>query len=346
MIITTINLFTKKNGGTERVKNIVNHFNIKEVTIITFFQYKSFYKDGIRYDFKGIKIVDIFNIINLLLFSNLPFSVCLFQRNDIKYSNNLTIFHLTRSFQFNHEKLIFSKKNNFILDYCESHSHNLTKRLTNISKLFSYILKFEIHKLNLFEDYLLDNFQKIYFITNNDIKFIANKHNVLPNKVKKILYFEPYSKRKLNKLVFIGDMTYLPNILALQWLDSFLNNTDYEVHVIGRFNNKPRISNINKIIFYGYIENIENIIKDSIGAVFFSKESTGLQNKILDYLNYGIPVFTNAEVVDSFIPNHPFIIINNYYDLELNLNIIKNSKIKFEQIINNGFNYLKTHYSL
>lgn len=345
MIITTINIFGKKNGGIERVKNLISHFNIKEVTILTFFKYNTIQIDGIKYNFMGLTIEDIFNILYLLLFSNLPFSVCIFQRKRVALSRDITIFHLARSFQVANKELIFNKKNNIILDYCESHSHNLTKRLNQISKLSGFLLKLEIKKIDKFENLLLNKSNNIYFITNNDVKFIADKHFILPNKVILNNIFEPFEKRSINKLVFIGDMTYAPNISALKWLDVFLNNNDYEVHVIGKFIKKPKIHNTNKIIFYGYVDNIESIMNNSIGAVFFSKESTGLQNKILDYLNHGIPVFTNSEVADSFMTNHPFIIISNYSDLETNLNSIKYSKVNFDKKVKDGLIYLKKYYT-
>jgi hypothetical protein len=344
MIITTLNVLRKNNGGTERVFNLISHFKIHEVTIITFLKNKVIFKDGIKYNYVGLSFHDFFYFFYLVLFTKVPYSACLYQREGIVFSNDLNVFHLIRSFQVRRELQIFSNSGKFVFDYCESHSDNLSKRLNNIPNLLAVLFNKEIKRINFFENHLLSNFKTVYFITKNDKKFISSMHYVLPNKIFKKFVNETYTNRNLKKLIFLGDMTYFPNILALKWIDRFLSNQDFIVHVIGRIEKEIKVINPDKIIFYGYVENFDDIIKDSIGAVFFSKESTGLQNKILVYLNYGIPVFTNSEVADSFEANYPFLIINDYANLELELNLLVNSKFKFDRIVLDGFAYLEKYY--
>ena len=44
-------------------------------------------------------------------------------------------------------------------------------------------------------------------------------------------------------------MTYKPNIKALQWIDTFIDNIDYDVHVYGKYFKKPYLKNSEKVLF-------------------------------------------------------------------------------------------------
>jgi hypothetical protein len=343
MIITTINVLKNNNGGTERVKNLLTAFNDNEVIILTLFSTKKIIKSGIHYSFVGISFYDFLNILKLFFFDKLPLSVCLFQRHKIKFTNKRVVFHLVRSFQY---CLINTSlfKNNFILDYCESHSSNLHKRINSFSQIKRFFLSIEIKRLDYYENRVLQKFSNTYFITKNDIKYSFEKHNLLTNKISLIGNYLPLDRRNQKKLCFIGDMRYMPNILAIDWIDKLLLFSNFKVHVFGKYRSLPNLKNKASFIFHGYVTDLDPIINDSFAAVFFSKESTGLQNKILDYLNHGIPIFTNIEVASSFIEGHSFVIIKSHDDVIYELENLRNSETRYNNLVIEGIEYLKKYY--
>ena len=290
--------------------------------------------------------MDLLLISHLILFKKIPISIAIFQRAKFnKYVKVKIIFHLLRAVQINAIKEL-EKNDNIIFDFCESHSNNLSKRRINYNRIVNFFLNFEINRLDKLENKILVHFNKIFFITNNDIKFIKNKHKILPNKVKINTLNLKFSERNKRKLCFLGEMTYKPNIKALQWIDTFIDNIDYDVHVYGKYFKKPYLKNSEKFFFHGFVDDLDFHIKDSIATVFFSNESTGLQNKILDYLNYGIPVFTNHEIADSFMLNHPLKLIKNKNDFIKSLNYLTSNELYYNNHTKLCKDYIYNNYSL
>lgn len=341
MLVTTVNILKTNNGAAMRARTLIKEFNLSNVKIISFFRKGSVTKDGVNYNFINLSFYDFFIIPFLILFKNYPVSVAVFQRYKFKHLlNNNCIFHLSRATQINFIS------NSHILDFCESHSHNLSKRLKHYKFIFNKLLKFEISRLDKYENKILGLYYSIYFITNNDIKFKAKNYKVLPNKVKLSNFCLKFSERNKRKICFLGEMTYLPNIKALQWIDTFIDTIDYDVHVYGKYFKKPLLKNSNKFFFHGFVDDLDFHIKDSIATVFFSNESTGLQNKILDYLNYGIPVFTNQVVADSFMLNHPLKLIKNKNDFIKSLNYLTSNKQYYNNHTKLCKDYIYNNYSI
>ena len=342
MLVTTVNILKTNNGAAMRARTLIKEFDIRKVLIISFLKSGSVIEKSIEYNFIKLSLSDLIRIPFLILFKNFPVSVAIFQRLKLNnLDNHNIIFHLARSTQID---IINDYQ---ILDFCESHSNNLRKRLNNYKFIFNKLLKFEISRLDKYENKILGLYNSIYFITNNDIKFKAKNYKVLPNKVKKSSINLKFSERNKNKICFLGEMNYLPNLTALMWLDDFLNHSDeYEIHVIGKIKTIPKLKNSSNFIFHGFVDNIDNYIKDSITTVFFSYESTGLQNKILDYLNYGIPVFTNKEVADSFISGHPLIVINNKQEFRKGIAKLISSERDYNILSQLCKNYLLKHYTI
>ncbi|MDB9787356.1 glycosyltransferase [Flavobacteriaceae bacterium] len=347
MLVTTVDILNINNGAAMRARTLIKHYSISEVFIITFFKKGIHNNNDIKYTYINLHFFDYFIVPYLFILKGLPISVAVFQRTKLKCEINgkRVFFHLLRSIQVGVDnKLKF--KGNSTIDICESHSINLKKRLPNYNYLKKFLLTLEIKLLDKLENKVMSYYDKIVFITNNDLKFNAKKFTVLPNKIivnKECLGF---TEKQQNKICFIGEMTYLPNINALLWIDDFITELNYEVHVIGKVNSQINLINKEKFIFHGYVDSLQDYAKDSIASIFFSHESTGLQNKILDYLNLGIPVFTNKNVADSFFNDHPLLLIKDKDELRLGLQKLVSSEENYNKRTKEGLVFLNKYYSI
>lgn len=161
---------------------------------------------------------------------------------------------------------------------------------------------------------------------------------------------------QLNKqLVFIGPETHEPNKHGLLW---FLNevfplvlkkDNSILLNIIGRWNKstiekwKNKYSNIN---FLGYVDNLEDAIRNSILIVPIFHGS-GIRMKILEACNVGIPFvstsigaeglgFTNN--VNCFISDTPVLFSNSIIELLLNPEKASHFVKSSNEYINNKFN--------
>ena len=72
-----------------------------------------------------------------------------------------------------------------------------------------------------------------------------------------------------------------------------------EFHIVGKVNflNKIRLGFYPGVKVHGPINNLKSIFINSICGICNVEIATGLQNKILSYMSYGIPVITSKRVI-------------------------------------------------
>lgn len=343
-LITTIDYLHSKNGGAQRVLNLITEYNINEVHICSITRKGSYVSGNVFINYHPIKLKDCLDIFVTSLINKRPLSNALYFRSSLsdvlKYDN--IVFHLSRSIQ---SKTIEEINKKWILDFCESHGHNLKLRSKSYSYFFKLLLRFESKRLLKFEKKLIRTFSKVIFITQNDIQFGNAKNKLLlPNKIELKQIKLEYEQKVKNQICFLGDMNYLPNKNALKFIDQYITEKNYSVKVFGKPPKKKiSLCNEDKIHFEGYVEELDKVLPYSFVSIFYSNDSTGLQNKLLDYLNFGIPVITNSEVADCFIPGYPFLIIKETKDIDP---IIQNllNKDYYMKIVDSGHAYLKICY--
>jgi spore maturation protein CgeB len=89
----------------------------------------------------------------------------------------------------------------------------------------------------------------------------------------------------------------------------------------------------NQIKIHGPVENIKNILKNSICAVNNVNIATGFQTKTLKYMSYGLPTLALKKVRNNeFKDNKDIIYFKNNYELIEKISKIKNNKELSEAI--------------
>ena len=267
------------------------------------------------------------------------------------------ICHLLRSSQYLPNKF----KGKKILEMTDLPSLNyqqLIKQLSIFNPL-KYIYAIEKFLVYRYEEKISDKFNNIVFISNKDAleggkKIYPKKISVIggaDNFVSKLFKY----KKNNNKIIFIGNINYVPNKLACYYFAKNILkkiNLKYpkiKFHVIGNIGylDKILLRKYKNVIIHGKINNLRNVVKNSICGLCNVKISTGFQYKTLTYMSYGIPVIlsANAFLNTKFKKNKEVLVFENDEELIKNIYYLKNNKTKATQLSSNSQKIIKKKYN-
>ena len=330
LVITSRNPYPISGGDKKRIDSIINSLdrNNFEVTLVTheitifptkiFFQksFKPFLKKEVKV---YVSYLELF--LNLLkaLISDKPFQYFLYYSPKLKKflkKNNenfeICIYHLLRTSIYkksvNAEKHILEMTDSLSLNYArEIESFRSSIYLKGIP--FFLILEIERKKLLKMEIMAAQEFDSVILVSGIDKTYLENKSK----KIHKIPYIiipllgevknPSRFYEKENKYLFLGQLSYRPNLKALNWL---LNEIHPEVTsrlpqvklvIIG--SNPPKNFSILEkkykgVKFIGFVEKLEPHFFSSVLSVAPMKTGAGMQNKVIDSLSHGIPIVTTS----------------------------------------------------
>jgi len=323
-IISTFGNLNESRGGRNRLDTLVllnRQIGSLSVLVPTFFKKNPCTIDGINYFFYNITFTDLWNCF-LKILEGSPISQAIFFRNKIQIElskSNITIFHLIRTYD---ERYKIPAKGKIYVDICESLSENFKKRASLLPrysfKRFFYI--FEAKRLEKLENKIIKKRNlNFIFITKKDKLFLkCTLASVLPN-----LNLNNYIKNSTafgNYFVFIGHVDYEPNYKAIVNFAYILNRLDFNLkfRIIGRCSKKNEkfLSQFKNVSLEGYLDDVSHIISNAIAGVAIIENGTGLQNKVLDYISYGIPALVNLDVKSAFPGNLPCVECKDFDHLQ------------------------------
>ncbi len=356
-------------GAGKRIFEIAKFLSKKNrVDFVCLENKKPIIKDNFKFfnSIKEFRLNFIFRILNALLsilqFQPMQkgffFSKNMFDFiNDNKDDYDVIIFHLIRSAQY--------LPNNFhgktILEMTDLGSENYSQIIKNMSVFnpLTYLYILEKTLLRSYERKLSNSFDKVVFISKNELfitKNFIDKDRIevigtsaIPNK--KIYRY----KRVNNKILFIGNINYLPNKLACYNFSKNIMpklnevNPELKFNIIGRINffDKFFLKLFKNIEIHGPVLKPDKIIKKSVCGICNLNVATGIQNKIFTYLSYGLPtIVTKKCLPDNLSKNKEILVYNNNNELiHLIKDLYKNKKTA-EKISKNGFKALKIKYNM
>ena len=322
--------------GSNKIINVLKKKNILDVVCLG---KKTLTQKNIFKFEKPFFLIRIFHVIKSLVFLQ-PLQFGLFFSKDMEKfvssradNYDLIFFYHIRSSQY----LPKNFKGKKIIEMGDLYSNNYLQTFDNLS-LFNplkYVYFLESILVKKIEISIFTKFDKIILFSKDEIKKI-NKifikkivHiNISIDKIKKKYIFS--SKNK--KILFIGNLKYLPNNLAVK---NFIKNIlpklekkipDVSLEVIGDISkiNRILLSAHKRVKFLGVQKNIDKFIKGSFCGLANLRIATGIQGKILSYMSYGLPVVCSKKVASNFNKN-----VLSYNDNEELINKIislKNNK--------------------
>ena len=301
--------------------------NIKK-TNLTVFNYPNFF----------LKI--LFCLISFIRFRPIHFGLFysnemnLFVQNNANNYDYLFFYHI-RSSQYL-PKNFYGKT---IIEMGDLYSENYfqTYNYLKIYNPLKYIYFLESLLTIKLEKKIFDIFDKIILFSKNDVRKISNKFKnkifQIDESVEKIIKKFSFSK-KSSKILFIGNINYLPNFLACR---DFIKNIfpklklqypQIKFLVIGEINeiNKKLLSIDQSVEILGPKNNLSSYIKNSICGLANLKIASGVQGKVLTYMSFGLPVICSQRVAQNFGSN--VLTYKNETDLIKIIISLKNNKSK------------------
>ncbi len=244
------------------------------------------------------------------LFSNKPFQVLyFFNKNhkkkikEIVAKENPDIIYnqLIRTTEYSRDLKYFK-----ILDYMDSFSEGMKKRLDNSGFLFRMLYKEEYKRLKKYETEVFSDFDRHSIISEQDrntfAKEIKDKLLIVPNGVD-MNYFQPLGKKKIYDISFVGNMGYRPNIIACEYFEKNIlpllikENKDIKIIFAGaRPHSRVKSLESKNIYVSGWMKDIRDAYDQA--KIFVAPIFTGIgqQNKILEAMSMGLPVVTTSAV--------------------------------------------------
>ena len=241
------------------------------------------------------------------------------------------------------------------LDMGDLYSSNYlqTSKSKNIFNPLKYIYLFESMLIKKYEELCFKKFDKIFLFSKKEVKAV----NKFKSKIEQINFGIDKIKKKFkynnknNKIIFIGNINYLPNRDACIYFTKNIlpkvidRDPSIEFHIVGS------ISKIDKFLFernksikvHGEVNNLDYIIKKSFCGLANLNISTGIQTKILTYMSFGLPCISSTKVVKSFDKLNSNIIASYKNDDELIKLIFKfkNDRIFSTKISQKSFKTIK-----
>ena len=356
LFITTRNPYSGRfSGDVIGSLKIINFLKKKnQVDVVTLYRKKTELKKRIIYFKSPNYFLKIFYVLHSLLrLKPLQFGLFLSKKMKAYVKKNakrydLLFFYHIRSSQY----LPNNYKGSTVIEMGDLYSSNYYQTFCNLNIFnpLKYVYLIESILIKRVENRIFQSFNKIILFSKNEIKkinkiFRKKIYNVnisIKSVQKKFTY-----SLKNNKILFIGNLGYLPNLLAVK---DFINNSfflikkeipDVKFLIIGDVSklNKFFFSFKKDVIFLGQQNNIKKFIKNSICGLANIKIATGLQGKVLTYMSYGLPVVCSKKVASNFKKN--IISYNNNNDLVKKIVNLKNNKKLSRKFSNKSLKFLK-----
>jgi len=369
LFITTRFPFNANKGDTYRSKYILESLSkLKKIDLVYIGTKEIFSKKN----YKNVKIIGNFKIktfqrILNALFSFIklkPLQVGYFYSKEMKHfidnvvdEYDVVVCHTIRSSQY----LKKQYKGTALLEMTDllSLNHKKISKSLSIFNFFKYIYNIESILLKYYEYQESKKFKKIILISKNDIS--GNKYEKYKKKIKVIgPAFKPIKNQffysiKNYKIIFIGDMTYHPNISACkEFITNFLPLLKIESNYV-EFNIIGKISLIDKVIFslyknvkvHGNLENLDAVLKKTICALCNISVFTGFQNKILNYMALGLPTICCYELKKNIgMAKNSVLFFKNPPDFKRKFHYLRKNKKFSENLSKKGSIILNKFFTL
>jgi polysaccharide biosynthesis protein PslH len=233
------------------------------------------------------------------------------------------------------------------IDYMDALSKGMERRSVNASIYSKWLFNIEAKRLSNYERKIFDYFENQIMISEQDKDFILhpdrNKIICTPNGVDDS-FFESIKMEKNAEIVFIGNLSYAPNIEAIHYLVDHINpyfltqNEKFKILISGTTPSntiKKLVKENPNIELTGWVEDIRNSY--SRGKIFVAPMmiGTGMQNKLIEAMAMGIPCVTTSLANNAIKGKHKesIMVANTKEEFIMAIEELLNNKELYNKIV-------------
>ncbi len=242
------------------------------------------------------------------------------------------------------------------IDYQDIFSYGMKRRADIASFVTRPIYNMEYRRLARYEAAIFDNFNVRTIISEPDRKLFPHEKRdeilIIPNGVDHD-FFKPMEHEKKYDLVFTGNMSYPPNVNAVDYLANEIlpivwkSRHETTLYIAGATPDpKVKKAASDKIIVSGWLDDIRDAYAQSRVFIAPMRIGTGLQNKLLEAMSMRLPAITSplANASLGAKPNEEILIGSNAQEMAQNIITLLTDTEKAEQIAQAGFDFTNRVY--
>ena len=242
------------------------------------------------------------------------------------------------------------------IDYQDIFSYGMKRRADIASCVTRPIYNMEYHRLKRYEAALFDNFDVKTIISEPDRDLFPHERRdeilIIPNGVDHD-YFKPQKREKQYDLVFTGNMSYPPNVNAVEYLANEIlpivwkTMPEVKLYIAGATPDpKVKKAASERIIVSGWLDDIRDAYAQSRVFIAPMRIGTGLQNKLLEAMSMRLPAITSplANASLGAKPNEEILVGSNAEEMAQHIITLLTDKEKAERLAQAGFDFTNRVY--
>lgn len=242
------------------------------------------------------------------------------------------------------------------IDYQDVFSYGMKRRRDIASFITRPIYNMEYQRLCRYEAAVFDEFDVKSIISQPDRDLIPHPKReeilIIPNGVDHD-FFKPQQQEKRYDIVFTGNMSYAPNVNAVEYLANEIlprvwkQVPEAKMYIAGATPDpKVKKAASDRIIVSGWLDDIRDAYAQSRVFIAPMRIGTGLQNKLLEAMSMGLPAITTplANASLGAQADKEILIGNNAEELAQHIITLLTDTPKAEQIAQAGFDFTNRVY--
>ena len=242
------------------------------------------------------------------------------------------------------------------IDYQDIFSYGMKRRADVASFVMRPIYNMEYRRLARYEADIFDDFDVKTIISEPDRALFPHEKRdeilIVPNGVDHEKY-HPMDSEKKYDLVFTGNMSYAPNVNAVEYLANEIlpivwkTLPDVKMYIAGATPD-PRVKKCanEKIIVSGWLDDIRTAYAESRVFIAPMRIGTGLQNKLLEAMSMRLPAITSplANASLGAKPNEEILVGSNAEEMAQHIITLLTDKEQADRLAQAGFDFTNRVY--
>ena len=241
------------------------------------------------------------------------------------------------------------------LDYMDTLSMGIERRIDKAPWYKKWLFREEARRLKQYERTVFDYFDNRTIISEQDRELIPHPErsgiSCIPNGIDE-QFFHPPSIDKEFDLVFVGNLSYPPNIEAVEYISEKVLSADRSLTcLISGATPHPKVVRICRnnpnFTLSGWVEDIR--VSYCKGKIFIAPMliGTGMQNKLLEAMALGIPCITTSLANNGINGKHreSVLVADSPEEFVDAIHELMNDHDLYRALVDNGRELVRERYS-